>query len=277
LALSRPGLITPSELADRLQSAQAPAVIDLRQRPDDGEGKIPGSVWIGLHDGFAMERPDRNLHYDLPTPGELAAAMGRLGLTPGSAVVFADDMGNRWATRALWVLRYYRHEGPVVVLDGGLPAYRASGAETSADFVMPRPAAYPEPRETDESIRATADAVRAATDGGSATICDVRTPQEFTGEVAQSGRGGHIPGAVHIPWEASLGADGAFLPDDRLRAALAPFIERDGTPITYCQGGIRASLAWFALQVLLGHPARLYAASWEEWAQDRRLPVELPP
>ena len=64
--------------------------------------------------------------------------------------------------------------------------------------------------------------------------------------------------------------------DEQLAEVLHPFIANGHQPITYCQGGIRASLTWFALQVLLERPAKLYAASWEEWAQRRELPVELP-
>ena len=32
-------------------------------------------------------------------------------------------------------------------------------------------------------------------------IIDARTPQEFTGEDVRAIRGGHIPGAINIPYE----------------------------------------------------------------------------
>ncbi len=249
------------------------AVVDLRQDANDGRPKIPGSVWADLHDGFAQVRPDRNLTYDLPTAEEFAAAMRRLGIAPRSTVVLADDMGNRWATRAFWILRYFGHPGDTAVLDGGIGAYLASGEATTDDFVAPQPSGYPVPAQTDESIRVTSHQVLEGLDANSITLCDVRTTLEYTGEVAMSGRGGHLPGAIHIPWDACIGPDGRFRDDAELAQILAPYLESGRQPVTYCQGGIRASLTWFALEILLRRKARLYAASWEEWAQDRSLPV----
>jgi thiosulfate/3-mercaptopyruvate sulfurtransferase len=275
---SRPGLVAADEVAAELDQADhGLTIVDLRSDRDDGRAKIPGSVWISLHDGFAQVRPERNLHYDLPSPEEFADALSRLGIAPETSVVLADDMGNRWSTRVYWLMSYYRHAGPVRVLDGGITAYLRSGNTTSAQFAPPTQSRYPPPASRDESIRITRDQVLEGMEHGTLMLCDVRTPEEFRGEVQVSGRGGHIPGAINVPWDHSLDADGTFLPDSRLADVLAPYLDERGERITYCQGGIRASLTWFALQVLLGRKAKLYAASWEEWAQDPDLPVALQP
>jgi thiosulfate/3-mercaptopyruvate sulfurtransferase len=270
---SRPGLITPEDLVFRLDAADGVVVVDLRQDAADGKAKIPGSAWISLHDGFAQGRPDRNLAYDLPSPDEFAGAMRKLGITPNTDVVFADDMLNRWSTRAFWILRYYGHRGEVRILDGGIDAYLAAGGPTSDEFRTPEPADYPTPTTTDESIRITAAEIVEGIGKNSLTLCDVRTPKEYSGEVEMSGRGGHLPGALNIPFDSALDAEGRFLPEARLREVLAPYLDDGRTQVTYCQGGIRASLTWFALQMLLGRKARLYAASWEEWAQNPALPA----
>ena len=165
------------------------------------------------------------------------------------------------------MLQYYGHQGEVQVLDGGINAYLAAGRRTDHEFVTPRPADYPVPTATDESIRITPDEIVAGIATDSLTLCDVRTPKEFSGEVAMSGRGGHIPGAINITWDSCLDADGKFLSDSQLAEVLTPYLDDSREQVTYCQGGIRASLTWFALQILLGRKARLYAASWEEWAQ----------
>jgi thiosulfate/3-mercaptopyruvate sulfurtransferase len=272
---ARTGLMGVDELAGRLDRAvPGLAVLDMRQRRDDGLGAIPGSAWVDLHDGFAQRRPDRGLNYDLPQAAEVAATLGRLGIAPNTEVVLADDMGNRWATRAYWVLRYYRHPGKVSVLDGGLAAWRARGLATTEAFVQRPPTEYPVPASPDASILATAEQLRDAVTAGTALACDVRTPEEYTGEVALSGRGGHVPGAAHVLWEACLAPDRTFLPDEALRTVLQPFLDASREPITYCQGGIRASLTWFCLHELLQTRARLYAASWEEWGPRHDMPVD---
>lgn len=272
----RKGLVSAAALAARLDDmGPSLAVLDLRQKRDDGLGVIPGSTWVDLHDGFAQRRPERNLNYDLPRPEEIAASLSRLGIGPGTEVVLADDMGNRWATRAYFVLSYYRHPAAVHVLDGGLAAWRGGGLPTVAGFRSRETVAYPAPSTPDRSILATAEELRDGVLAGTTQACDVRAGAEYTGELALSGRGGHVPGAVNVEWERCLAPDRTFLPDEQLAAVLRPFTDTDREAITYCQGGIRASLTWFCLHELLGRRARLYAASWEEWAPRQELPVEL--
>ncbi|MEA2682559.1 MAG: thiosulfate/3-mercaptopyruvate sulfurtransferase [Chloroflexota bacterium] len=271
----RKGLISASALADRRgEAGDTLAIIDMRENRDDGGPVIPGSVWVSLHDGFAQRRPGRGLDYDMPGAAEVAESMSRLGIGPETDIVLTDDHRNRWATRAYWVLRYYRHRGAVAVLDGGMRAWRAADLPVGTEFATPAPSEYPVPTTSDPGVRATAEELRDGVAGGLLLACDVRTAEEHTGEVAFSGRGGHVPGAAFVPWEACLAENDTFLPNDRLEAVLAPFVRPGQEAVTYCQGGIRASLAWFCLHELLGRPARLYAASWEEWGPREDLPVE---
>ena len=93
-------------------------------------------------------------------------------------------------------------------------------------------------------------------------LVDVRSPGEFTGELLhmpdypQEGalRGGHIPGAVSIPWAKAANEDGTFKQPRRTRKALLPR-SRAGTPspiVAYCRIGERSSHTWFVLKYLLG-------------------------
>ena len=271
----RAGRTSTDELAQRVEDIGKGLVfIDMRES-GHGHPKVPGSAWLDLHDGLAQHRPDRGLGYDLPSPEEFASALSRAGASPESEIVIADDAGNRRATRAYWILRYFGHQGPVSVLDGGIGAYIRAGLPTAEEFSRPAPGDYPAPGQTDESIRATPEEILEGIDADRVVICDVRAPEEYHGVLAMSGRAGHLPTAQHVPWEACLEPDGTFRSNQELERVLQPFISNGHQPITYCQGGIRASLTWFALDVLLGRPAKLYAASWEEWAQRHDLPVEI--
>ena len=75
------------------------------------------------------------------------------------------------------------------------------------------------------SIRAYLADVQAAVKANSKYLVDVRSPQEFSGEIlAPPGlpetcqRGGHIPHARNIPWGKTANEDGTFKTADEIKA-----------------------------------------------------------
>src|SRR5699024_10947886 len=114
-------------------------------------------------------------------------------------------------------------------------------------------------------------------------LVDVRTPEEYRGEIlAPPGwnegvqRGGHIPGAVNVPWSQVVREDGRFKPREELdeiyrEAGLTP----DSEVITYCRIGERSALTWFVLHELLGYSdVRNYYGSWVEWGNSVGASIE---
>ena len=95
----------------------------------------------------------------------------------------------------------------------------------------------------------------------------------FPREAAE--RAGHIPGAVHIPWEAAVREDGTVRPLVELRGVFEQAgVKPEQDVIVYCRIGERASHTWLVLQELLGYPrVRVYDGSWTEWAQHHDLPI----
>ena len=95
-------------------------------------------------------------------------------------------------------------------------------------------------------------------------------------ETAQ--RGGHIPGAVNIPWSKVVNDDGTFKAYDDLVALYgAKGVDPDNEKetVAYCRIGERSSHTWFVLKYLLGfEKVRNYDGSWTEWGNLIEAPIE---
>ena len=86
---------------------------------------------------------------------------------------------------------------------------------------------------------------------GRVNLVDVRSPDEFAGRLLapahlpqeQAQRGGHIPGAVNVPWSKAAAEDGTFKPDEALRILYADEAGLDlgKETIAYCRIGERSA------------------------------------
>jgi thiosulfate/3-mercaptopyruvate sulfurtransferase len=160
------------------------------------------------------------------------------------------------------------------VLDGGYDKWIADGRPVSTE-----PSRYPRGRF---SLNARPDVFVAKGDVlaaiGSSDICTINAlgPDFHSGTDASYGRPGHVPGSVNVPAAALVNPETLEMlpPDD-----LARIFERAGVVpgnriITYCGGGIAATLDAFLLHQLGFQDVAVYDNSMSEWAIDPTLPME---
>jgi thiosulfate/3-mercaptopyruvate sulfurtransferase len=236
---------------------------------------IPGAGFADL--AGPLSDPDSPFHFTLPSAERFAAAAGRLGIGDGThVVVYAQDTP-MWATRLWWELRYFGFDA-VSVLDGGLPAWKASGRALSDAAVEYPPATFvAQPRPEWVARRDEIERIVEAEDPP-ACLVNALTPPVFRGEGPSSySRPGRIPGSVNAPWTALIDPDtNRFRPAPELRHALETAGALGERPvIAYCGGGISATVDLFALSLVGRDDARLYDGSLTEWTRDPALPLEL--
>ena len=234
-------------------------------------GHIPGAV---LWNAYADLR---DASYQPVDETAMAELFTRSGISADTTVVvygYAAPLG-------FWLLRASGLED-VRLLDGPRDAWVQSSQEWTTEAPAPFGRGHTRPVLRHGDI-ATRDDVRSAIDDPGTVIVDVRSPAEYSGQrfwpsgaTENTGRTGHVPGAVSVPIDL-LRDDRAELRDarDLQRAFDDAGVSRDKAVITYCTIGNRAAQAWYALKYVLGYPdVRVYYGSWVDWGNQEDTPVD---
>ena len=260
-------LVTTQWVAERIGDADVRVVEVDVDTAAYAKGHVPGAVgW-----NWTTQLCDTRVR-DIVPKRELEALLGASGIGNDTTVVLYGDNNNWFAAWAFWQLTIYGH-ADVRMMDGGRRKWLEEGRPRSTDASAVTSVTYVA-AEPDFSIRAFRPEVEAALGRRDVALVDVRSPQEFTGEVlAPAGlpetcqRGGHIPGARNIPWSRACNEDGTFKDAAELRALYEGLgITPDKRVVAYCRIGERSSHSWFVLKYLLAYPdVKNYDGSWTEW------------
>ena len=127
------------------------------------------------------------------------------------------------------------------------------------------------------------------TASGAVQIIDARTPDEYSGEDIRAIRGGHVPGAVNIPYEQNWKdpetpqklakrkvADNsgmALKSSDELKQLYSK-LDPEKDTVVYCQSGVRASQTASVLEDLGFKKVRVYDSSWLGYAAKLDAPAD---
>jgi thiosulfate/3-mercaptopyruvate sulfurtransferase len=221
------------------------------------------------------------LRRDIISKEGFEALLSKSGIANDTTVVLYGGNNNWFAAYAYWYFKLYGHQD-VRLLDGGRkrweldarPFVTATPTRTATRYVA---------KDQDLSLRAFRDEVVAAI--GVKNIVDVRSPAEFSGELAapahlpQEGGQvkGHVPSAKNIPWSKAANEDGTFKSQDELTDIYTSAgVDLAKDTIAYCRIGERSAFSWFVLHELLGvKNVKNYDGSWTEYGSLVGVPVEI--
>ncbi len=242
-------------------------------------GHIAGAVkWDWRKD---LRDPVRR---DFVNADGLRALLARSGVGEDTTVVLYGGNNNWFAAYAYWYLKY-RGFDRVKLLNGGRKKWKGEGRPMTGNPPAVKPASRPPTLNGARAeLRALRDDVMTGQAGDATVLIDVRSPEEFRGELLapshlpqeQAQVPGHIPGARNIPWSQATDEDGTFKSPDALRELYgAAGATKDKSVIAYCRIGERSSHTWFVLHELLGYEdVRNYDGSWTEYGSLVGVPVE---
>ena len=241
-------------------------------------GHLPGATGIN----WKSQLTD-SIRRDLVSREELESLLRSAGVDDDTTIVLYGDNNNWFAAWAYWQLRYHGVDN-VRLLDGGRIKVEADGLPLTTDAPTHAAGSIGVPAATREELRAYRDDVIAGVGRTDRDLVDVRSPEEFRGELAAPAhlpqeaaqKRGHIPGAVNVPWASVVAEDGTFKPVDELRALYAgKGVDGTDEVVAYCRIGERSSHTWFVLHELLGYDrVRNYDGSWTEYGSLVGVPIE---
>jgi thiosulfate/3-mercaptopyruvate sulfurtransferase len=221
------------------------------------------------------------LRRDIISKEGFEALLSKNGIANDTTVVLYGGNNNWFAAYAYWYFKLYGHQD-VRLLDGGRKRWELDARPFVTDLPA-RTATRYVAKDQDLSLRAFRDEVIAAI--GVKNIVDVRSPAEFSGELAapahlpQEGGQvkGHVPTAKNIPWSKAANEDGTFKSQDELKEIYTSAgVDLGKQTIAYCRIGERSAFSWFVLHELLEvSDVKNYDGSWTEYGSLVGVPVEI--
>lgn len=254
---------------------------DVRGSEAYRRGHIPSAVNIG-NIGHVLRNPNTE---DFVPVRDIELILGSAGIDPQKEIVVYADRGNPYAYFGHFTIRYFGGRSAYVFHEG-IDGWRASGRTLSTEPQRLPPAALrltPRPE-----VSATTDQVVAALNRPDTQIIDARTPDEYSGNDIRAIRGGHIPGAVNIPYEMNWSD-----PDAQMKLAMKHVkdtegmklksrvelerlyagLDRNKQTIVYCQSGVRAAQTATVLSELGFSNVKVYDSSWLGYASRLSAPA----
>jgi thiosulfate/3-mercaptopyruvate sulfurtransferase len=262
-------------------AARGAILWDVRSEEEYKKGHIPGAITID--DPQTQLRDGKTEDY-LPIP-QIQKILGEAGIDLDKEIVAYGAKALPAAYFAYQTLRYLGAQN-VRVFHGGIDDWKAAGKAVTSERTTLPPVSVD--ARLNKAMLLSTPEMLARLQQPDVQIIDARTPREFSGDDIRALRGGHIPGAVNIPYESNWvdadtprklqrklvnNKDGMNLKDRDALRKLYTDLDPEKETVVYCQSGSRAAQTATVLEELGFKNVKIYDASWLGWGNEFTAPV----
>lgn len=231
---------------------------------------LPGAIRISYS---SLNTKNRQGIAQKITDQQFAMLLGLHGISEKHHVVIYDDMAGLEASRLYWQLEAIGHEKKSI-LNGGLVKWAMEGRKLENVNVDRDKVNY---QFNPQKLRQNTAYLGNITDGQGITLLDVRSNEEYSGNPRYP-RSGHIPGALHFPWDQAIQLNRNFtyksMPSIQVQLNQIGLKNKSAPIIIYCQSGHRAAHTYFVLRQLGYTNVKVYDGSMAEYSLYRQLPLQ---
>ena len=257
-------MLTSTAELDKIIDKPNLILIDARSFQEYSQGHITNAINLDL---FSFHWIDTSQKGISSFNEQFRKIFSRVGVSGEKRVVFYDNTSGMLAARGVWLLEYFSHPS-VSMLDGGITKWKNEERTLDKISVNYKPANFsgkPNPKVLAgfEYVLENLNKI---------TILDVRSKEEFDGDLVRAARGGHIPTSTNIDYTENIANDGTLKNNEDLSELYQ--IPKDAEIITYCQGAYRAANTFLALKKIGFTNIKVYLGSWGEWGNKLELPIE---
>ena len=247
--------------------------------------RIPGSTFVDIDEIGDRAFTTPEVAHNLPSDSNFIAS---LGIEKKSRVVVYDQHGIFSAPRFWYTLKAFGHLD-VVVLNGGLPAWKRRGYDTENDAsssthvtASKSNESYAKTLKKQTSLQWGIELVKKNIADQNFQHIDVRPEKRFYGEVPEPRpgmRGGRVPKSFNVPFMNLIDAKtSTMLPAETLRERFEDAgIDTTRPAVFSCGSGLTACIGALALNI--SHPdagvAPIYDGSWSEWGGRSDTPIDV--
>lgn len=245
-------------------------ILDGRSQEEYDAGHIPGAVTYGKPVVVVWKHP---VDGRVESPENLAKYLGQIGVTSKKGLIVYGKKADYHVVCEMGAI--YVGLDNYFYLDGGFEAWKAANQKIQTEANVPKPETFEISNIKSEMYISTNDLIKLVNDKpANLTIIDVRSKAEYDPTEVQGVRGGHIPGAIHIPHDAPLDPEtGKFKSLQELEKIYGD-IPRDNQVVFYCHRGCRTAYTYMALKSLGFKNIKNYEDAWIVWGNRPDTPIE---